>query len=124
MMARVYDTRPGLETYDALTARRLAKFAAIAALLIGAGIAAERFGFGQWAKASVQLIWIAVGARLLWTGYKSFRFGDPLPHELEPRYAQSQLRFIAPRTAAAIEFGSGLAVILAAAFQIFIAVQE
>ncbi len=119
-MTRAYDMRPNLETYDALTMRGLAKFALLAACLVGASVLAEQFEFERWFRASIQLLAIAIGLRATWIGYKALMFGMPLPdHASGPRYAEDRATFISPRRAAVGEIVGGSIFAAFAAFETY-----
>ena len=123
-MSRAYDVRPNLESYDALTVRGIANFAALVIVLFGLDFLARRYGFSRWLYAVIQLGWAALGLKLVWRGYKAFASREYVaPEDMTPRYAQREIRFISPRSDAAIAILVGALLILGAVVRIIQLIQ-
>ena len=113
-----YAARPDLG-FDPASWRSIVKFALIVGVLIGAQIAAERFGFEPWLNAAIQLVWAAVGVRCLWVGTRALQTGEELPEDpAGPRYSKRDVRFIPPRLTATGAVLIGALLVVGSAFRI------
>jgi hypothetical protein len=102
-VTRVYDIRPDLAGYDALTLRGIAKFAGYVAIIFGVQFLADHYGVAFWLHAAINLVKAGLGLGVIWLGLRHLVSGRELPGGTEgPRYSEpDRIHFISPRMAAA-----------------------
>ena len=118
-----YVDRRELAIDDSVTLLGFTKFVLFVAALLGAMYLSEAFGVDRWFKAAIQALGALVGLKAAWAGYKSLKYGEPLPEDSAPRYAQIDI-FFSSRAAAQSAVLVGLLVAAAAAYQAFVILSE
>ena len=108
------------EAFNALSLRGALTLLLVIGVLIGLQLLANHFGVSRWLSALVQLLWVALGAKLIRDAYRSLKTGEPLEEALVgPRYAEERFRTPSPRAVAIMHLVLGVLLILMAADRIF-----